>query len=71
MRITRGGLLCVYTVSLRGGKRTKRIGRFLKAAQKSAEGIVSPADGGDEGLNMKLRERDLVFDGEEDADNKR
>jgi hypothetical protein len=39
--------------------------------QKSAEGIVSPADGGDEGLNMKLRERDMVFDGEEDAGNKR
>lgn len=71
MRITRGGLPCVYTVSLRGGKRTKRIGRFLNTAQKSAEGIVSPADGGDEGLNMKLREQDLVFDGEEDAGNKR
>ena len=28
----------------------------LNSGQKSAEGIVSPAYGGDEGPNMKLRE---------------
>ena len=36
----------------------------LNNGQKSAKGIVSPAlFHWDEGPNMKLRERDLVFDG--------
>lgn len=39
--------------------------------QKSAEGIVSPMFYRDEGLNMKLRQRDLTFDGVKDADNRR
>ena len=39
--------------------------------QKSAEGIVSPADGGNEGLNMKTGIKDLAFDGVKDADNRR
>ena len=40
--------------------------------QKSAEGIVSPVFFyRDEGLNIKLRQRDLTFDGAKDADNRR
>ena len=49
----------------------------MNAVQKSAEGIVIlvlfifQKKEQDEGLNMKLRERDPGFDGEKDADNRR